>query len=180
VVKAWHYHKLQTDHFCVVSGMAKVVLFDGRKDSPTQGRIDEFFIGERNRLLISIPPGVYHGYKNIGTAECLLLNIPTELYNYTDPMNPDGPALGRSPRLVAPRFWRSAAELGAYNPPRGALSGQRAQLLLDVSDWSPPGWNQPLIREVQASALVLADRTTLWLYDEDTNELFSPSARAGR
>jgi dTDP-4-dehydrorhamnose 3,5-epimerase len=86
VVKAWHYHKLQTDHFCVVSGMAKVVLFDGRKDSPTQGRIDEFFIGERNRLLISIPPGVYHGYKNIGTAECLLLNIPTELYNYTTRM----------------------------------------------------------------------------------------------
>ena len=85
VVKAWHYHKLQTDHFCVVSGMAKVVLYDGRVDSPTKGEVNEFFIGERNRQLVSIPPGVYHGYKNIGTGECLLLNIPTELYNYDEP-----------------------------------------------------------------------------------------------
>lgn len=85
VVKAWHYHKLQTDHFCVVSGMAKVVLYDGRKESPTQGEINEFFMGERRRLLVSIPPGVYHGYKNIGLGECLLLNIPTELYDYEQP-----------------------------------------------------------------------------------------------
>ncbi len=28
VVKAWHYHKLQTDYFVVVKGMAKVVLYD--------------------------------------------------------------------------------------------------------------------------------------------------------
>ena len=26
VVKAWHYHKLQTDHFVCVRGMMKVVL----------------------------------------------------------------------------------------------------------------------------------------------------------
>ena len=29
VVKGWHYHKKQTDHFVGVSGMMKVVLFDG-------------------------------------------------------------------------------------------------------------------------------------------------------
>jgi len=85
VVKAWHYHRHQTDHFCVVSGMAKVALYDGRKDSPTHGEVNEFFMGERNRLLLSIPAGVYHGYKNIGTGECLLLNIPTEVYRREDP-----------------------------------------------------------------------------------------------
>ena len=26
VVKGWHYHKKQTDHFCCVKGMLKVVL----------------------------------------------------------------------------------------------------------------------------------------------------------
>ena len=26
VVKGWHYHKIQTDHFICVQGMAKVVL----------------------------------------------------------------------------------------------------------------------------------------------------------
>lgn len=85
VVKAWHYHRRQTDHFCVVAGMAKVALYDARKESPTKGEINEFFMGEHNRLLVSIPPGVYHGYKNIGETECLLLNIPTELYDYNSP-----------------------------------------------------------------------------------------------
>ncbi|MDI3281087.1 MAG: dTDP-4-dehydrorhamnose 3,5-epimerase family protein, partial [Bacillota bacterium] len=37
VVKAWHYHKLQTDNFVVVKGMMKVVLYDDRPDSPTRG-----------------------------------------------------------------------------------------------------------------------------------------------
>lgn len=85
VVKAWHYHKKQTDHFCVVSGMAKVVLHDARGGSPTYGETSEFFMGEQNRMLVTIPPGVYHGYKNIGESTCLLLNIPTELYNYDEP-----------------------------------------------------------------------------------------------
>ncbi len=29
-IKAWHYHKKQTDHFVCVHGMAKVVLYDDR------------------------------------------------------------------------------------------------------------------------------------------------------
>lgn len=85
VVKAWHYHQKQTDYFCVLNGMAKVVLYDGREDSPTHGEVNEFFLGEQRRALIKIPPGVYHGYKNIGECLCTLLNIPTELYKYDDP-----------------------------------------------------------------------------------------------
>ncbi len=85
VVKAWHYHKKQTDHFCVVRGMAKVVLYDGRKDSPTRGIVNEFFIGELNPSLVVIPNLVMHGYKNIGTEEVYLLNFPTEVYNYKEP-----------------------------------------------------------------------------------------------
>jgi len=85
VVKAWHYHKKQTDHFCVVRGMAKVVLYDGRKDSPTYRMVNEFFIGELNPCLVVIPNLVMHGYKNIGTEEVYLLNMPTEVYNYQEP-----------------------------------------------------------------------------------------------
>lgn len=85
VVKAWHYHTKQTDHFCVLAGMAKVVLYDGREDSPTRGQIDVHFLGEQKRGLVVIPPGVYHGYKNIGSEVVLLLNLPTEVYNYAEP-----------------------------------------------------------------------------------------------
>lgn len=85
VVKGWHYHKRQTDNFVVVKGMLKVVLYDQRKDSPTYGMINEFFMGERNPILLVIPPFVAHGVKAIGTEPGYLINCPTELYNYEQP-----------------------------------------------------------------------------------------------
>ena len=85
VVKGWHYHKLQTDHFVCVHGMAKVVLYDRREDSPTFGEVNEFFIGERNPCLIKIPPSVVHGFKGVGQDVALIVNVPTELYDYDDP-----------------------------------------------------------------------------------------------
>lgn len=85
VVKAWHYHKRQHDHFCVVKGMMKVVLYDSRDGSATKGEVDEFFLGEHRPVLLRIPPLVYHGFKAIGTEEALLVNIPTEMYNRNEP-----------------------------------------------------------------------------------------------
>jgi dTDP-4-dehydrorhamnose 3,5-epimerase len=85
VVKAWHYHKLQTDHFVCVHGMMKVVLYDGRENSPTRGLINEFFIGVHNPLLIQIPPGVYHGFKCISEHEAIVINTVTEPYNHENP-----------------------------------------------------------------------------------------------
>lgn len=85
VVKAWHYHKKQYDNFMVLQGMMKVVLFDDREASPTRGEINQFFLGDYNQQLIQIPPGVYHGFKCISEYEALVLNCPTELYNYEEP-----------------------------------------------------------------------------------------------
>jgi len=85
VVKAWHYHKIQTDHFFCLKGMTKLVLYDPREDSPTRGLINEFFVGDHNPLLVVIPKLVYHGFKAISDEECIMINIPTELYNYDNP-----------------------------------------------------------------------------------------------
>ena len=85
VVKGWHYHKVQTDHFVIVKGMMKVVLYDRREDSPTKGLINEFFMGEKNPMLVTIPPGVAHGMKGIGTEPAMLVNVPTEPYRYDQP-----------------------------------------------------------------------------------------------
>lgn len=85
VVKGWHYHKKQTDHFVGVIGMSKVVLFDSRDNSPTKGLINEFFIGEQNPMLVKIPPLVIHGYKPVGDRMSAIVNFPTELFNYQEP-----------------------------------------------------------------------------------------------
>ncbi|MDD4606734.1 MAG: dTDP-4-dehydrorhamnose 3,5-epimerase family protein [Patescibacteria group bacterium] len=85
VIKAWHYHKIQTDNVVCAHGMLKVVLYDNREDSPTKGEINEFFVGEHNPLLIHIPPMIYHGWKNIGECEAIAVSVPTEAYNYKEP-----------------------------------------------------------------------------------------------
>ncbi len=85
VVKGWHYHKLQTDFFAVIKGMARVVLYDRREDSKTYGTVMELFMGEQNPMLIKIPPFVYHGMKGIGAEPAYIINCPTELYNYQNP-----------------------------------------------------------------------------------------------
>lgn len=85
VVKAWHYHKQQIDSFACIAGMVKLVLVDTRPDSPTNGAINEFFIGTHNPMLVQVPNLVYHGWKCIGTETALVVNVPTEPYQYAEP-----------------------------------------------------------------------------------------------
>ena len=85
VVKAWHYHKLQTDNFTCVRGMMKVALYDDREDSSTYKVLMELFAGEKNPILISVPPGVYHGFKAVGAETAYFVSIPTLPYNYEEP-----------------------------------------------------------------------------------------------
>ncbi len=86
-VKAWHYHKKQTDNFVCVKGMIKLVLYDSREGSKTKGEINEFFIGDHNSLLVQIPKDVYHGFKGVSEEgiEAIVINTPTEVYNAKEP-----------------------------------------------------------------------------------------------
>ena len=85
VVKGWHYHKRQFDNMAVLRGMMKIVLYDGREGSKTRGDIDEYFAGMYNPILVHIPPLVFHGFKCISTEEAIVVNTPTEAYNYREP-----------------------------------------------------------------------------------------------
>ena len=85
VVKAWHYHRKQTDHFACLQGTAKVVLYDGRDGSKTRGEVNEFFMGERKQFVLRIPPLVMHGFKAIGNEPAFIINCPTELFDYAEP-----------------------------------------------------------------------------------------------
>lgn len=85
VVKAWHYHRRQTDNFACVAGMIKLVLVDTREDSPTRDVINEFFLGVHNPILVQVPNLVYHGWKCIGPELSLVINVPDEPYNRAEP-----------------------------------------------------------------------------------------------
>jgi dTDP-4-dehydrorhamnose 3,5-epimerase len=85
VVKAWHYHRRQTDHFYVIQGTVKVALYDGREGSPTRGTVHELYLGEHCPGLVRIPPGVQHGWMCVSQVEALVVNIVSEPYNYKSP-----------------------------------------------------------------------------------------------
>lgn len=85
VVKAWHYHKRQFDNFACVAGMVKLVLVDTRPGSPTEGAVNELFVGALNPTIVQVPPLVYHGWKCIGSELALVVNVPTEPYCYDEP-----------------------------------------------------------------------------------------------
>jgi dTDP-4-dehydrorhamnose 3,5-epimerase len=85
VVKAWHYHKLQTDHFYCVRGAIKLGLYDGRPGSPTSGEVNEIYLGEHLPALVRIPPGVYHGWMCVSDVESIIINIPTECFDHAKP-----------------------------------------------------------------------------------------------
>ena len=77
VVKGWHLHKRMTLNYACVSGMIKLVLYDDRNESSTQGQIDELFLGESNYVLVRIPPGVWNGFKGVGTGPSIVANCAT-------------------------------------------------------------------------------------------------------
>lgn len=85
VVKAWHYHKLQRDNFTCVKGMIRLALYDGREGSSTYGQVEEFYIGEHSPIMVSIPPEVVHGFQCVSDAEAVVINCPTETYDYENP-----------------------------------------------------------------------------------------------
>ncbi|MBI4395402.1 MAG: dTDP-4-dehydrorhamnose 3,5-epimerase family protein [Candidatus Omnitrophica bacterium] len=85
VVKGWHYHKLQVDHFVCLQGKAKVVLYDARESSRTYKLINEFIMGWENPIMVKIPTFVYHGFAALEGNEAMILNLPTEVYRYRDP-----------------------------------------------------------------------------------------------
>ncbi|OGS44075.1 MAG: hypothetical protein A2539_00170 [Elusimicrobia bacterium RIFOXYD2_FULL_34_15] len=95
-VKGWHYHKIQTDNFCVVKGKAKVVLVDSSKKV-----VNEFELTDKKPSILVIPPKVIHGFESISKVECWIMNIPTELYNYKKPdeyrIKLDDPAIPYKP-----------------------------------------------------------------------------------
>lgn len=82
---AWSCHGRSTDRLFVNQGQVKIVLYDGREQSRTRGNLMELYAGDARPSLIVIPPGVWHGLQCLGNVDALVLNCPTEAYDYADP-----------------------------------------------------------------------------------------------
>lgn len=85
-VRAWVFHKRQSDRLAYTMGRLRIVLYDLRPDSPTHGVVNVIDAGAANLLLLTIPPFVVHGVQNLADEDAFFVNMPTRAY---DPANPD-------------------------------------------------------------------------------------------
>jgi dTDP-4-dehydrorhamnose 3,5-epimerase len=86
-VTDWHRHERQTDHIFAVTGVVKLCLYDDREGSPTSGVANVLRIGDLRPLLVVVPPGVWHGFRNETSAPAGYVNYFAAPYRHEDPDN---------------------------------------------------------------------------------------------
>ena len=81
VTRGPHEHRDQADLFAFIGPSTfRVYLWDERAGSPTHGAEARFEAGEGSPLLVLVPKGVVHAYKNVGDVEGVVINCPNRLY----------------------------------------------------------------------------------------------------
>lgn len=77
VVKGWHKHREMTLNYACIYGRIKLVLYDGREGSRSQGVLQEIFLGPDDHSLVVIGPEIWTGYKGMSTPFAIVANCCT-------------------------------------------------------------------------------------------------------
>ncbi len=80
VTRGPHEHRDQTDIFAFFDGTFRLFLWDARPHSPSFGNRQVGTFGRAHPAIVSVPPGIVHGYRNVGTTDALIVNCPNRLY----------------------------------------------------------------------------------------------------
>ena len=81
VVKAWHLHRNMTLNYFLVVGSVRLVLIDRRVGSPSHNTLQEIYLDESDSKLITIPPGIWNGFKGLGHTASIISNCATEAHD---------------------------------------------------------------------------------------------------
>lgn len=84
IIKAFHYHKFQTDFWVPAAGLLQVALVDLRRGSSSFGAKNTLYVGALRPWHLRIPPGVAHGYKVLGESPSMLVYITDRTYDPSD------------------------------------------------------------------------------------------------
>ncbi len=81
IARGPHEHADQADLFCFIGPSTfRIYLWDNRLDSKTHRTHDRFEAGEDSPLMVLVPKGVVHAYKNVGDREGIVINCSNRLY----------------------------------------------------------------------------------------------------
>jgi dTDP-4-dehydrorhamnose 3,5-epimerase len=85
-IVAWHKHNIQTDYWICLKGSFKVGLAYPIEVPQEAGDIYNVkweYLSDKNFQVLTIPPGVYHGYMALEPNSILMYYL-TEKYNESD------------------------------------------------------------------------------------------------
>ena len=82
-----------TKNYVCIEGKIKLVLFDDRLESTTNGTFQEIFLNTENYNLVIVPPRIWIGFKTLNSKSSILANCsdiphnPEEIIKkpYNDP-----------------------------------------------------------------------------------------------
>lgn len=81
-IKAWKRHKEQTQNLTVPIQRIRLVIYDARPHSSTQGKVAEYELGRPNNYkLIQIPPMVWYGFQALDDQTALIANCADQPHN---------------------------------------------------------------------------------------------------
>jgi dTDP-4-dehydrorhamnose 3,5-epimerase len=84
IARGPHEHVNQADCFCFIGPSSfKVYLWDNRPKSSTYEVMQTEVVGIDKPMLLIIPPGVAHAYRNVGQEEGIVFNCPNRLFRGT-------------------------------------------------------------------------------------------------
>ena len=84
IIKAFHFHRFQTDFWVPAAGLLQVALVDLRTQSATFGAKNTLYVGSLRPWQLLIPPGVAHGYKVLGEQSSVLIYVTNRTYDPKD------------------------------------------------------------------------------------------------
>ena len=81
VARGPHEHVDQADLFCFFGPSTfRISLWDNRSGSSTFRARASFEAGEHRPMMVIVPKGVVHEYRNVGSCDGLVINCPNRLY----------------------------------------------------------------------------------------------------
>ena len=83
--KGWAVHRKHDDRYTLLAGEAELAFYDAREDVATAGMEFRHVLSGHRRQLLTIPAGVWHAERNIGSVDVEIVNFPTIPYDHANP-----------------------------------------------------------------------------------------------
>ena len=87
-IKAWKKHVKMTTNMVVPIGKVKMIIFDDRPGSLTNGVFNEYIMSINNYCRLTIPPNLLYGFMGLDKSVNMIINVasishdPNEQINY--------------------------------------------------------------------------------------------------